>query len=88
MPNVSNKTQRPLSVPLPRGKTLHLGPGKTGEIASNALEHPQVKKLVDTGEIEILNQGPRPIDRIGGGNKGRAWMGHASGVSSRRSGDR
>ena len=45
-------------------------------------------RISPPGDLEILNQGPRPIDRIGGGNKGRAWMGHASGVSSRRSGDR
>jgi len=26
MKSIANKTQKPLSVPLPRGKTLHLGP--------------------------------------------------------------
>ena len=88
MANVSNRTQRPLSVPLPRGKTLHLGPGKTAEIASTALEHPQLKKLVDAGDIEILSESPRPSGGIGAGKKGRASTGHTSGVSGRRSGDR
>lgn len=88
MTNVSNKTQRPLSVPLPGGKTLHLGPGKTGEVAANALRHPQLRRLVDAGEIEILSASSRQSGGTGGGTKGRAWMGHASGGSHRRSGDR
>jgi len=89
MQTVSNKTQRPLSVPLPRGKTLHLGPGKTGQISSKAIEHLPLKKLVDAGELEILGEGPRPIDEAPGGKKGRASIhGHTSGSGSRRSGDR
>ncbi len=89
MKTVSNKTQRPLSVPLPGGKTLHLGPGKTGQISYNAVEHPGLKKLVDAGDIEILKEGPRPADGAGGGKKGRrAVHGHASGSGIRRSGDR
>ena len=89
MTAVNNKTQKPLSVPLPGGKTLHLGPGKTGQITSKALEYPRVKKLVDAGEIEILDDGPRPADGMGGGRRGRADMlGHASNSGIRRSGDR
>lgn len=89
MKTVSNKTQRPLSVPLPRGKTLHLGPGRTGQIASNAADHPQLKKLVDAGQIEILDEVSRSTEGAGGGKAGRTWMpGHASGSASRRSGDR
>ncbi len=88
MTTISNKTQRPLSVPLPRGKTLHLGPGKSGEIASKASEHPQLKKLVDAGEIEILGEGPRSTDGIRAGKRGRTSMGHVSGIGGRRSGDR
>ena len=89
MTTVSNKTRRPLSVPLPGGKTLHLGPGKTGQIAPKAVEHPRVKKLVDAGEIEILEGDQHPTEGIGGGRKGRAGMlGHASNSGIRRSGDR
>lgn len=89
MKTVSNKTQRPLSVPLPGGKTLHLGPGKTGQISWKAIEHPGLKKLVDAGAIEILDEGPRPADGAAGGKKGRSsFHGHASGSGSRRSGDR
>jgi hypothetical protein len=89
MTTVSNKTRRPLSVPLPGGKRLHLGPGKTGQIAANAVEHPQVKKLVEAGEIEILDDGPRPADEVRSQRRGRAGMiGHASSSATRRSGDR
>ena len=88
MPTVSNKTQRPLSIPLPRGKTLHLGPGKTGEIAANAAEHQQLKKLVEAGEVEILDDAPRSTAGVGGGQRGRGARGYASGAGGRRSGDR
>jgi hypothetical protein len=54
---VTNKTRKPLSVALARGRTLHLGPGKSGEIAPKDVEHPAVKALVDAGAIEIV-QGP------------------------------
>src|ERR1041385_4315809 len=60
MKTISNKTPKPISVPLPRGKKLHLGPGKTGQIASNASEHPPLKKLIDAGQIEIVAAGPAP----------------------------
>ena len=52
VPSISNKTQKPLRVPLPRGKVLHLGPGKTGQISSDAADHPPLKALVDGGTIE------------------------------------
>jgi hypothetical protein len=89
MKTISNKTQRPLSVPLPRGKILHLGPGKTGQISTRDVEHPQLKKLVDAGEVEILDDGPQSTDRAAGGRKGRpSFLGHGSSSGSRRSGDR
>jgi hypothetical protein len=86
---VSNKTHRPLSVPLPRGKTLHLGPGKSGQISSQAIEHPPLKKLVGAGEIEILSDDSRPADGATGTQKRRGSShGHPSGGVRRRSGDR
>lgn len=89
MPAVSNKTQRPLSVPLPGGKTLHLGPGKTGQISAKAVDDPQLKKLVDAGEIEIVAEDSPHTAGTGGGKRGRPTMlGHNSGSGIRRSGDR
>jgi len=87
---ISNKTHRPLSVPLPRGKTLHLGPGRTGQIASEAAEHPPLKRLVETGEIEILGEGHvDPATGAGTSRVGRSGLqGHTPGPGGRRSGDR
>lgn len=57
MKEIKNKTLEPLRVPLPQGKTLHLGPLKMGEVGATALEHPPFKKLVDDGKIEVLGEG-------------------------------
>ena len=89
MKTVTNKTRKPLSVPLPRNKTLHLGPGKTGQISSEAAEHPQLRKLVDAGEIEVFDGGPGPSGAVGGGGKGHpSFHGHPARGGSQRSGDR
>ena len=87
MTTVSNKTNRPLSVPLPGGKKLHLGPGKSGQVTAGATEHAQLKKMIDAGEIEILAEGQRSADGGTGGKRGQAQAGRAPGVG-RRGGDR
>ena len=85
---VSNKTHKPLSLPLPGGKILHLGPGKTGQITAKAAEDPRLKKLVEAGEIEIF---PEEDSRRAGGsagpNKYRSAA-HRQTPGSHRSGDR
>jgi hypothetical protein len=89
MKTVTNKTQKPLNLTLPRGKTLHLGPGKTGQISSKDGDHAGLQKLAAAGTIEILDEGARPGDGAAGGSKGRgADQGHSRGSGSRRSGDR
>ena len=89
MPVVNNKTQKPLSVPLPGGKTLHLGPGKTGQISARAIQDPRLKKLVDAGEIEVVVEDARSTASPGAGGRGRNFLlGHASSSGGRRSGDR
>jgi len=55
MKTVRNNTMKPLAVPLPGGKTLHLGPGKTGEIATQAAEHPPLVRLVEAKELEVFD---------------------------------
>ena len=62
MKTIRNKTARPIRVPLPRGKVLHLGPNMDGEIADNAVEHAGLQKLVKAGTIEILGEGERVLD--------------------------
>jgi hypothetical protein len=54
---IVNKTHGPIRVSLPRGKTLYLGPGQTGQIANQDLEHPAVKRLIDTEKIEAQDSG-------------------------------
>ncbi len=65
MKTVQNKTRRPLRVPLPRGKSLHLGPGKTGQVSAEATDHPAFKKLVEAGELEVLGDGATATGRAG-----------------------
>jgi hypothetical protein len=89
MKTIKNQTNRPLRVPLPRGKFLHLGPAKSGQIATAAAEHPGLKKLIEAGEIELFDEGAAPGDSGGGGQRGPgSAQGHSSGGVMRRSGDR
>lgn len=51
-----NKTRRPVKIPLPGGKTLFLGPSRRGQVQDDTLERPAVKKLIEAGEIEVLDE--------------------------------
>jgi len=85
---VLNKTRRPLSVPLPGGKKLHLGPGRTGQISPKAADHPPLLKLVEAGELEIQGRRGRSKGR-GGSNKGLSGgQGHSPSGGIRHVGDR
>ena len=89
MAAVTNKTGKPLSIPLPRGKTLHLGPRKSGQISSHDIEYPALKKLVEAGAIDILDEGSGSTGGDAGRTHGRApTPGHTAGRGARRSGDR
>ncbi len=88
MKTIANKTTRPLAIPLPRGKKLHLGPRKTGQITTEAAEHAALKKLVDAGEVEITDEPGGSTGPGGGGARGHGAQGFAAGGSRRRSGDR
>ena len=89
MSAIENKTKKPLSVPLPGGKTLHLGPGKTAQIPAKAASSARIQALVDAGEIEIVDTGPSRGGNSGGGKGANApSQGHSSGGAIRRSGDR
>ena len=90
MQTIRNKSRGPVRVGLPGGKVLFLGPGKTGEIGDNALEHPGVQKLVEAGEIEVLghrsSSEPGPGDRRTPGPGGN--QGHRTSTGTHPSGDR
>lgn len=86
---VTNKTNKPLAVPLPRGKLLRLGPRKTGQISSDDVDHPALKKLADAGEIEIHEEGHTPPKGGGGGRiEPSGAPGHTTTSGGHRSGDR
>tara|TARA_R110002072_G_scaffold217365_2_gene375081 strand:+ start:128150 stop:128671 length:522 start_codon:yes stop_codon:yes gene_type:complete len=50
---ITNKTRRPIKVPLPEGKKLFLGPGKSGQVHAKAANHPPVKELLEAGDLEL-----------------------------------
>jgi hypothetical protein len=50
---VVNKTHEPVRVPLPRGKVLHLGPRKTGQVSHKDVDHEPLRRLIESGTIEI-----------------------------------
>jgi hypothetical protein len=89
MATITNKTHKALSIPLPGGKKLHLGPLKSGEISPKSIDHPPVQKLLEAGEVEIFEHEQKPKGAGGGGKGVRPWsggQGHAGDI--RRSGDR
>ncbi|MCP4093278.1 MAG: hypothetical protein GY747_07500 [Planctomycetes bacterium] len=89
--DIHNKTPRPLKIPLPGGKVLRLGPGKTGQITAKASEHPPVKKLIEDGTIEIVGDGGTHGTTGGSsdsGSSGPNQSGPSGGGAMRRSGDR
>ncbi len=87
--DISNKTKRPLKISLPGGKLLRLGPGRIGQIAPQAAEHAAVKKLLDAGEIEIVNGGKSQGGSIQSGkSNGASTQGLGSAGGTRHTGDR
>lgn len=73
MKTVRNKTSRPLRVPLPQGKVLHLGPRQTGQVGH--LDHPPLKKMIDAGDLEVVEDGGRGNR---GGPAGSSGSSHSS----------
>jgi hypothetical protein len=88
MKTVRNTTSKPLAVPLPGGKTLHLGPLKTGEIATPAADHPPLKKLVEAGELEVFDGRQTAGAHAAGGQVHADPAGHHPAARSGRRGDR
>ncbi len=86
--DISNKTRKPLSLPLPGGKRLFLGPGQTGQVTAKALEHPPVAELLKAGAIEATEGRSRGAAATG--DKARMPFGfrHGGPGAMRQSGDR
>ena len=86
---VVNKTSRPLKIRLPQGKTLHLGPRKEGQVTPQALESPGVKKMIEAGELAILDRGSQnKTHGDEGGGPASDTHGHHSNTTLRQHGDR
>jgi hypothetical protein len=62
MKEIVNRTHRPIRVPLPGGKFLHLGPAKSGQVSDQAIQAPSFQKLLKSGTIELLGEGNRSVD--------------------------
>jgi hypothetical protein len=89
MKTIKNTTNRPLRVPLPRGKVVHVGPAKTAEVTTEAAEYAGLQKLVTAGEIEFVDDREGGSGGGGGRGGGRGPQGgHGGGGALRRSGDR
>jgi hypothetical protein len=88
MKTIRNCTARPLKIPLPRGKFLHLGPRNTGQVHLDALERPAVKKLLESGDLEVVEDDAtrRGNDAARGGPT--STHGHPPGTGVHRKGDR
>jgi hypothetical protein len=86
--DITNKTKTPLSVPLPGGKKLFLGPGKTGQVTDKALKHPPLVTLIESGDIVTAGGGgkqkPSGEGKAGPSSGGR----HGGSGAMRQSGDR
>lgn len=86
--NITNKTKRPLRLPLPGDKTLFLAPGGTGQVSPKARHHPPLVALVDAGDVEF-DEGSRANFGSGDEAKGvKPSSGHGAGGGIRKSGDR
>ena len=85
---IRNTTKRPIKVPLPGGKRLFLGLGGTGQIAPKAAEHPPVKALIDSGDLEVLGGGRSKGGGSGDGGISSSQSEGGGGGNIRRTGDR
>lgn len=85
---ISNTTTKPLNVPLPGGKRLFLGPGKSGQIVSAAVEFAPLKRLIDAGTVAVVNEHVKGSHPTINDKLGHASAAHGSGGGARRSGDR
>ncbi|MGJ8697201.1 MAG: hypothetical protein ACSHYF_12855 [Verrucomicrobiaceae bacterium] len=84
---ITNKTKKPLSVPLPGGKKLFLSLGKSGQITRKAAESAAVVKLVEAGDVEVCEEGAK---RQGGSRSGGVSSAsrHGGSGAMRQSGDK
>ncbi len=88
MKTVVNKTHRPLKIQLRGGKTLHLGPQKSGQISDRAVEEDSIRKLLDAGDVEIAGETGQAPEAESGGAAHEATHGHPQETVVHRKGNR
>ena len=90
MKTITNKTNKPLKIRLPGGKTLFLGATKQAPLRDDALTHPPVMKLIEAGDIEVFDaSAPRAgSGGSGGSSRNSGSSGHVGGRASAKTGDR
>jgi len=90
MKSVVNKTLKPIRISLPGGRTLHLGLNGRGQVPDDALQRPALKKLIDAGAIEVIEQDRQSLDAETGSTRVRRSTqgGHPASRDSSRRGDR
>ena len=89
MKTVRNKTHRPLRVHLSRGKTLHLGPLKEGQISFHDVDAGGVQRLLEAGELEIVGEGEQVSEGAAPAGAAHAdTHGHHPATSVPKRGDR
>lgn len=86
-PTIKNTTKKPMSVPLPGGKRLFLGPGKEGQIGAKAGKHPSLVALVEAGELEIVSDAGKSGGKGDGGGRMGGGQGRNPTKSVFKSGD-
>lgn len=89
MKTITNKTRKPLRIRLPGDKVLFLGATKNATLRDEAVDHPPVKKLIEAGDLEVLDGGQKERRRADGAvvrNQGSS--GHNAARVGLKSGDR
>jgi hypothetical protein len=86
--DITNKSRKPLSVPLPGGKKLFLSPGKTGQVNDKAIDHPPLVKLLESGDLSKSGGGSNPKTAGGDSSASSSGSRHGGSGAMRQSGDR
>ncbi|MFT7537212.1 MAG: hypothetical protein ACI85K_003169 [Hyphomicrobiaceae bacterium] len=86
---ITNKTRRPIKIPLPDGKKLFLGPGKSAQVNPKAAKHPPVMELVAAGDLELDDAGGKKGSAAGDGSSSSSGSQNSGPTGNiRRTGDR
>ena len=86
--DITNKSKKPVSIPLPAGKKLFLGPGKSGQITRKAAESPAVTKLIEDGDVKISEEGVKILAGVNSGSSVSSASRHGISGAMRQSGDK